>query len=169
MNVTDYIQRQLALAHRLSDNALAEITDEQFNWTPPGTLSSIGAILAHSLATEDFLIQEVIQNKPLIWESGGWGEKVGLPVMPGIGQGWEEARGKALKVAPLLAYQQAVRAAVDAYLAQLTAEELDRPVELRGNARPVADRLVLAVVHASQHAGEIAAIRGMQGLKGLPF
>jgi hypothetical protein len=169
MNVTDYIQRQLALAHRLSDNALVDITDEQANWTPPGTLSSIGAILAHSLATEDYLFQTVIQASPPIWETGGWGEKIGLPVMPGIGQGWEEARGKALKVAPLLAYQQAVRAAADAYLAQLTAEELDRPVALRGNERPVADRLVLAVVHASQHAGEIAAIRGMQGLKGLPF
>jgi len=61
MNVTDYVQRQLALAHRLSDNTLADITDEQFNWTPPGMLSSIGAILAHSLATEDFLFQKVIQ------------------------------------------------------------------------------------------------------------
>ena len=27
MNVTDYVQRQLALAHRLSDNTLADASD----------------------------------------------------------------------------------------------------------------------------------------------
>jgi uncharacterized damage-inducible protein DinB len=68
----------------------------------------------------------------------------------------------------LLEYQSAVRAATDAYLSTLTPEELERNVEFAGGERTVADMLLLACSHSLGHNGEIAALKGIQGAKGLP-
>ena len=72
-------------------------------------------------------------------------------------------------MAPALEYQQAVRAATDAYLETLIAEELDREVRFFGSMQPVANVLTTLVAHTMGHAGDIAAIKGLQGVKGLPF
>ena len=69
----------------------------------------------------------------------------------------------------LLDYAAAVGAATDNYIATLTTKELDRLVPIMGQEWPVADVLALLVVHASGHLGEIAALKGIQGVKGLPF
>jgi hypothetical protein len=72
-------------------------------------------------------------------------------------------------LAPLLDYLQQVRAATDAYLAGVTPEELDRIVQIAGQDRPVAQVFVLLVVHSAAHTGEISALKGVSGAKGLPF
>ena len=87
----------------------------------------------------------------------------------GYGQSWDESKHTPLWLAPLLGYRASVRAATDAYIANLTPTELDRQVELIGSQRPVADALAIMVVHIASHGGEIAALKGVQGLKGLPF
>jgi uncharacterized damage-inducible protein DinB len=73
-----------------------------------------------------------------------------------------------LSLASVLDYQRAIHAATEAYLADLTPEELDRKITAFGNERP-AEVLTLAAVHVASHTGEIAAVKGMQGVKGLPF
>lgn len=123
----------------------------------------------HLIVSEDFFIQQNIQAQSLVWLTGGWAEKIGLPFPPGGGRGWEEIKSVTLALSPVLAYQQAVRAATDVYLANLTPEELDRSMILFGDPRPVAHAITLVVTHATGHAGEIAALRGIQGVKGLPF
>ena len=55
----------------------------------------------------------------------------------------------------------------DAYLATLTAAELDRKVAFAGGERTVAEMLLLAASQSLSHAGEIAALKGVQGAKGL--
>ena len=105
----------------------------------------------------------------MVWETGGWSERIGLPLPPGRGAGWEEARGTALALAPVLDYQRVVYAATDTYLANLSAEELDRQVSFIGGEQPVAQILTMLVVHTMLHSGEIAALKGLQGAKGLPF
>ena len=121
------------------------------------------------VSAEDLFIQMLIQGKPWVWEVEGWAEKVGVTALPGGGRGWDEVRSKHLAVAPAMAYEQALRVATDAYLATLTAEELDRPINLFGAQRPVAAALTMLSVHTLGHAGEIAALKGVQGVKGLPF
>jgi hypothetical protein len=54
-------------------------------------------------------------------------------------------------------------------LAKLTDDELDRQVSFFGSESSVADVLVRFVAHTAGHTGEIAAVKGMQGLQGLPF
>jgi len=51
----------------------------------------------------------------------------------------------------------------------LRADELDRKVKVAGGERTVADMLLLATSQSLSHNGEIAALKGVQGVKGLPI
>ena len=154
---------------RLVDATFQGLTDEQLNWTPPGEANPIRAALLHTIAAEDRYFQTVLRGQPMLWESGGWSEQVGLPYPPSAGRGWDEVKTTTLALEPVLAYAQAVRAATESYLAALTNEELDRTVQFFGGERPAADVITTFVAHTLGHAGEIAALRGAQGVKGLPF
>ena len=169
MDILEYIRRQIAGARRLSDAVMQDTTEAQFNWLPPGTANSMKATLVHTLVSEDRYIQVLIQGKPRLWESGGWSAKTGLATPPGRDGGWEEIKALNVALAPVLAYAAAVRAATDAFLATLSAGELEREVKWNDQTRQVADLLVMLANHTASHAGEMAAIKGMQGVKGLPF
>ena len=69
---------------------------------------------------------------------------------------------------PILAYGQAVHEATDRYLATLTQEELDKPMQLGPRTGTVAELLSILVVHNLTHGGEISALKGFQGLQGQP-
>jgi hypothetical protein len=169
MDVKTYIQQQIANAHHQIDAVMKDITEEQFNWLPPGTINPISAILVHVLGGEDFFVQAVIQGKPRCWDVQGWSKKIGIETPPGPGHGWEEFKSMKLAIAPVMDYGQSLREATDAYLATLTEAELDRQVSFAGRMVPVAEMLMILVTHIASHAGEIAAVKGMQGIKGLPF
>lgn len=169
MNSVEYVRSQFASMRRLSDAVLRDTTDEQLNWTPPGEANPIRAALVHVMVAEDRYIQGIVQGRPMIWQAGGWAERVGLPVPPGYGKGWDEVKATTLALSPLLEYGSAVRTATEEYLTALTPEDLDRTVAFIGGERPVADVLAQLVVHTSGHVGEIAALKGLQGVKGLPM
>ena len=169
MNALEYVRRQLAAMRRQVDSAVQGTTDEQFNWLPPGATNSIAATFSHLLATEDFYIQTVLQGRPRLWDEADWTARTGVNAPPGRGQGWQEAREHVYELEPWLVYQTAVREATDRYLAGLSEEDLDREVNFIGGKRTVADVLCTLVVHSAAHAGDIATLKGVQGVKGLPF
>jgi hypothetical protein len=110
-----------------------------------------------------------MQEKPRLWEDGVWSEKTGVKNTPGYGGNWDEFKHGSLALEPVLAYQQVVRAATDSYLDKLTPDELERKVKFAGGERTVAAMLILLTSHTICHAGEIAALKGVQGSKGLPY
>jgi hypothetical protein len=56
------------------------------------------------------------------------------------------------------------------YISSIGDDDLDREVETQFfGKKDVAYLLQLAAMHAAGHAGDIAAVKGAQGLKGLPF
>jgi uncharacterized damage-inducible protein DinB len=169
MDVREYIQKQIAQAHRLVDGAMTGLTDEQLNWLPPGTANTISATVMHILGGEDNYIQGFLQGKPTLFAEGGWAAKIGVAAPPRPGQSWDEYKSKALAVATLLAFQQVVREATERYLAGITTEDLDRVVTMGARERSVAEVLTMLVGHLASHAGEVAALKGVQGAKGLPF
>jgi uncharacterized damage-inducible protein DinB len=169
MDGKQYLGCQLAIARRLGDGVIGDLTNEQLSWQPTGTANPIGATLVHAFGTEDLLIQSILQEKPKLWDSEDWSDRVGVTAMPRQGADWEEASSKQLDVETLLAYGKAVRAATDCYLASLTCSDLDRTLMVFGRERSVADVLSLLVVHTTHHIGEIAAHKGAQGAKGLAF
>ena len=169
MDAKTYVEKQIANMRSLTDDVVKGTTEDQFNWLPPGKLNPMSAVLIHIVGGEDFFIQAILQGKPRVWETGAWAKQIGIQIPPSPGHDWDECRCTRLALAPVLGYVQAVRAATDAYLAGLTAEELDRQVNFVGRMVPASQMLALLVVHAAGHAGEIAALKGMQGVQGLPF
>jgi len=169
MNVIEYIRGEMASVRRTVDRIMKDITAEVFNWAPPGTANTISATFIHLMNVEDNFIQKIIQGKPSVWESSAWSEKTGVQKPPSIGEDWSEFKHRKISIQPLLDYKDAVWAATDAYLATLTAEELDRKVKFAGGERTVGEMLRLSVSQSHSHAGEIAALKGLQGIQGLPF
>jgi uncharacterized damage-inducible protein DinB len=169
MDVKTYIQQQMDRVRGDTQAVLQGITDEQLNWPPPGTVSPISTILIHMLAAEDYFIQTLIGGQAPFWAVQQWGEKIGVPAPPAQGDNWDEFKTVKISLAPVLDYAQAIRPATDAYLAGLTAEELDRRVVFHGDKLPVAQVLMILVSHSACHTGEMAAIKGMQGIQGLPY
>ena len=170
MNSAEFVRELVSRARELSDSAMSGITDEQFNWVPPqATLNPIKAAYLHLLAGEDIFFHSILRSGPTLWATEGWPGRIGLEHTPGGGQGWEEARNTHVALAPVQEYAAAVRSAADDYLAGLTDEELDRQVSFFGRESTVARVLSGFAMHMASHAGEIATVKGMQGVKGLPF
>jgi len=169
MDTIEFIRQAIEATHGQVDDSMTAMTEEQFNSVPAGTANPISATFLHCLNSEDFFIQKVIQDKPRLWEDQGWGEKTAVTNTPGYGGNWEEFKHRTLALEPVLAYQKAVRAATAAYLARLTPAELDRPVKFPGGDRSVGAMLILLITHTLCHAGEIAVLKGIQGVKGLPY
>lgn len=169
MTTVEYIRDLNTHMRRLVDDAMRDTTTAQFNWAPPGTASPISAILIHLLTSEDYFIQEVLQEKPRLWESAGWSEKTGVKDTPDFGGNWEAFKQMILPMEPALDYQAAVRHATDAYLEKMTLADLDRRVKFAGRMDTVAYIFTHTICHTITHAGEIAAVKGIQGGKGLPY
>jgi hypothetical protein len=162
MDSIELIRHMFAASHRQIEAAMKDMTAAQFNWVPTGTANSISAIYIHSLNSEDFFVQALLQGKARLWEENGCAEKTGIMKTPGYSGGWEEFKHMQVDLALFLDYQQAVWAATDAYLEKLDPAELDRKVKFAGGERSVADMLILSAGHTLGHAGEISVLKGVQ-------
>jgi len=73
-------------------------------------------------------------------------------------------------VAALHAYTKAVAEAIQAWLASLAPEDLERELETPIGKLNVGQMLETFVIwHINAHCGEISALKGCQGFKGYPF
>ena len=156
-----------ASVRRFVDRILDGLTDEHLNWRPRGTPNPIGVSWLHLLTVEDGFIQGTIQGKPRLWESQEWTAKTGIHPRASD-ETWDRVKQTQFTVSPLQAYGEAVREATDAYLSRVTADQLARMVTVNNTETPVSVLLTMMVCHSAGHAGDIAAIKGIQGLKGLP-
>jgi hypothetical protein len=167
MDATELIRHQMASMRRFVDGILNGLIDEHLNWRPPGTANPIGVSWLHLLTAEDGFIQSTIQGRQRLWERQGWTAKTGIHPRASD-ESWDRVKQTQFSVAPLEAYGAAVREATDAYLARVSPDELDSTVIVNNTRMPVAVLLTMMVCHSAGHAGDIAAIKGIQGLKGLP-
>jgi DinB superfamily len=162
MDTIEFIRQLLAGVRRQTDESMKDMTVEQFNWTPPGSANSISAIFVHFLNSEDAFVQTQMQGKAKLWDEGGWAEKTGVKVPPGYSGGWEEVKNMTLELEPILAYQQVVRAATQAYLDSLSPNDLDRVVKTARGERSLATIFTIVINHNLIHSGEIGALKGVQ-------
>ncbi len=80
------------------------------------------------------------------------------------------AAGVHMSLDSFQAYAKAVFAQTDAYLAGLSDADLVRKGQGPGGETTLGWFVVnILATHVPQHLGEIAALKGVQGLKGLPF
>jgi hypothetical protein len=141
-------------------------TKDELLWTPPGVTNPIGTTLLHVLTGEDRLMQSVLQGKPSLWDAGRWHELIGVISLPVRGDDWTGVDLSSLQVSALFAYAQAVEQATITYLHALTDTDLEEQVEVYGQKQTRAEALFSIIIHNTSHAGEIAALKGLQGTRG---
>lgn len=167
MDAVEAMTRTVNASRRWFEGTIGGLTPEQVNFVPAGSAHPIGETVVHILNSEDGIVNGMLRGQPAIWERDGWGAKLGLPNV--MRQDEAVARAFRCDLPSLQPYMQAVHASVDEYLKGLTAADLDREIDGPGGKMTVTDALGILVMNTLSHAGEIAAIKGIQGGKGYPF
>lgn len=167
MNAVDATKETIGLVHDYLEGAFSGCDDATLRHVFPGaTIDSIGSIYLHALASEDWAIQELLQGKPKIVDTGDWFARLGIE--PAKDPDWSKAN---MDLETMQAYRDAVFAATQVYLDSITDADLDKQIDWFGRGTRSAAWVLADVVHAhvGSHAGEIAALKGVMGQKGLPW
>jgi hypothetical protein len=164
------LRGMLERAQQILEGTTEGLTAEQLHWQPGGTANPIAAGYAHVVLGEDRFVQGLIGAKPTLYEST-WSGRTGLSALPAPGGGWDAwARELRMDLPQFKAYAQAVHAETRAFLERATDADLDRIIEHRFfGPMKVGDLVGLIAIHTATHAGDIGAIKGVQGLTGLGF
>jgi hypothetical protein len=171
MEPVEFIIQSLDVAQEGNEKSVKDLNSYELNWRPGLESNPIGFILWHMTRGEDAMVNSLIRGgKPQVWETGKWGEKLGLspePTNTGNSYNMEQvASFKTPDIGALLEYSKAVRSSTIEYLKGVKPEELEAKVPFFGG-REVPRGFVLSILLAEvfQHSGQIGYIRGM--LRGL--
>src|SRR5919197_304856 len=162
----DLLQRIVRDARQVLDGTMADVTQSQLDFIPPGIANPLGATFAHVVCSEDLIVQGMFrQVAPL--SASSWAGRTGLSEpMPTPGQDWAEygpwTRRVTIDLDALRAYARAVAEQTDAWLAGLSELDLDRPMDLTGvglgqHSWATAIALLLGN-HLGTETGEIAVL-----------
>ena len=158
--LTEACQRVL----QTSTGAVDGLTVEQLTHRPEPDTNPIGWLVWHLARVQDDHVADVAGTEQ-VWTGQGYADRFGLPLDVadhGYGHTGEQV-GLVRAPADLLAdYHRATHEASVAYLAGLSAHDLDRVVDERWDP-PVTlgVRLVSIVDDEIQHAGQAAYARGL--------
>ncbi len=164
MNAVQYAKNQLESGLGLLSACAGGMDDAQYNWQPAGTANAAARSHVHALTSLDFFINGAARGKPLLWTP--FAAEHGLPSNPM--EVWNH--DGVIPVAPVAEYAKMMQKDVVDYVGTLTDADLDREVETQFfGKKDIGFLLQLGAMHAVGHGGDIAAVKGIQGLKGLPF
>jgi hypothetical protein len=198
MSTVELIHHSLNFAFELLDVLVADLTQEQVDWLPPGTANSIGSIYWHIVAYSDQFVHEwcmapfeqvsyeeyfkaKLSNPDLgmgqspLRYSTGWQEKVVITFPPeNLEDPYWDVRnireGLRVDLPALHNYAHATSQTLLSWLTSLTLEDLERPIPTPIGDHTLGQYLEIFIIwHINVHCGEIAALKGCQGLKGYPW
>jgi hypothetical protein len=154
--------------HEFLENTIADVTADQAAWQPPGRAHTIAANYAHVVAGEDGVVNGMVRGAaPLL--AGRFAGKTGISEPPPRGFEWDDwARRVSIELPALREYASAVYAATDEYLASISDADLEREVEVGPGKFSLARFLTIMMGNVAWHTGEIACLKGLQGVKGYP-
>lgn len=171
------LRRQIADARQWLEGTMADVTAGQAHWAPPGTALPIGATYAHVVVGQDGAVNGMLKGTAPLFASVFAGS-TGLselppgpkPGKPGFPDWTEWSRRVRVDLGAFSVYAKAVFDATDAWLATLSDEDLDRPVDLSALGMGVSTVEFLlnnAVLgNALAHCGEVSCLKGLQGGRG---
>ena len=167
METRDFILDMLDRMQQTVTGAVDSLTHKELTWRPGPEANSIGFILWHQVRAEDVFVQSMIQQKPQVWVSERWHQKLNLTENPmDLGYGYTAEQVAAFPVPELkdlLIYAAAVRARTIEYLKGTTPDKLDEIVQTRVfRELPVAKVFSILLCEITQHIGQIAYLRGLQ-------
>jgi hypothetical protein len=167
----------VADARKVLDGTMADVTQAQADYAPPGIANPLGATYAHVVWSEDMAVQGMFRQMPPLFASS-WQGRTGLSEpMPTPGPEWVNypawTRRVKIDLPTLREYAQAVAAETDSWIASLSESDLDRELDLSGaglgqHTLGTAIALVIAN-HLGTETGEISVLKGIQGARGYPF
>ncbi len=157
MNTVDLLQYSLGFAFEILGEVTADLTQEQADWAPPGTTSSISANYSHILTHVDFFVQKFcIEQDHAEFQKPPPAEIMMRDVQVELSELHEQARK--------------VRTAAQDWLSTVTPADMERKIETSIGELCFGEMLEAYVIwHINAHCGEIAALKGCQGLKGYPW
>ena len=171
MRINEQMGESIQYLSSLFKSMTADMSDEEFHWQPPGTAHSVAATYAHAALATDWQLHSVLQGGQPKYE-GDWAGKNGVNIVqPQQTAEWaKNVRVDRERFGP---YAEAVFAAMLSYCAGLSDEDMERTIDMSkmGFGEPTVGWFMshLVVIHLSQLAGEISAIKGSQGLEGYGF
>ncbi len=171
MNAISTLRESIQWGHALLEMVMADVTSDQARWAPPGKANPIGALYAHALLSMDGVVNGMLKGGAPRFATEWAGQVGDQPPQMSLSIEW--ARAIQPDLPALRQYGQTVVADADQYLAQLSEADLERAVDLSSvglGTRSVSwiwNALVAA--HLNNMAGEISALKGVQGLLGYPF
>lgn len=163
------LKETFGIAHMVFNAVTGDMTDEQCAFEVGGTVPRAAAIFAHAVFGEDMVVNQMVRGGETVLERGGFMARTGIAKpSPAI---TPEFLAMTFDLAGLREYATAVFAETDRFLDSATAAELDREIDTPlGTKMPAGAAMgAFGVVHVSEHAGEISALKGAQGARGLPF
>jgi hypothetical protein len=170
MNAQEAVRQQLQFWHGIGGQVLGDCGDALNNKVANSNVGSISSIYAHTVFAEDNIVNGMFQGKPSIFAEGGWEAKTGVASPEGPMQNADWASSVKMDLAKFGEYAKLVFANTDSYLANLSDGDLERKIQGPIGETTISWFLVnILATHYPQHMGEIAALKGVHGLKGLPF
>ena len=158
-------------ANEILEMTMADSSAELAGWTPPGIANSIAATYAHAICGADGIVHGMLQAGTPLY-AGEWAHKTGISD-PRMDQTLEWARTVTVDLAVVRQYAEAVCASVDRFIVSLSEADLERELDLSsvGLGMRSLDWCLSALVtgHINNMAGEISALKGVQGARGYPF
>ena len=78
MEIKDYIRMELDGLDRGLKRVTDTLTQDEIMWRPACGCNSMGLILFHIARSEDHFVAGALQNKPNVWETGKWYNKLNI-------------------------------------------------------------------------------------------
>lgn len=171
MDSIELIQYSLGTALGILSQVTADLTQEHADWTPPGIANSIGSLYWHINAYVDHAVHAWGMDQVPLSVKDGWRSKVLVDPAPKLEKG-EPPAHQAVKVkfSELQEFAKVVQEAAQNWAATLTPEVLDTKVATPVGELSLGQMIELYIIwHINAHCGEIAALKGCQGIQGYPF
>ncbi len=165
MDALEVVRTETKFAYAWLEDIVKDITPEQATWEPWGTANTIAATYAHLMIWADVDLMRNFHGRPPLL-AGDWGSLLGhSPSSPDewAHEGdydWDMVRR----------YGHEVQAQVWKLVDELTVEDLERRVPLAGSSLGDWSGIDVYTLHGwrhlGMHGGEIACLKGLQGLTG---
>jgi len=161
----DVVKGNLVEYYAVLKRKLDGLTDEELRWQPDPESNHILWTVWHMSRVEDTWVS-TLQGLPGIWVSDEWHEQLGMTLdRHGRGDSLDEVEAsKALNIAEVMEYYDAVREVTLEHIDSMTEDDVDRecPFIYHG-AGSDSGAWILGHLMAeeSQHLGQVSYIRGM--------
>lgn len=172
---TEILVNQLKSAHEVLEQTMDGVTNEIAHFMPPGTANPIAGTYAHCVFTEDLFVHTFLTKTQPLMETTFKDNTGASEVQP---TDWHVAYPKWLKevnldIKQFRTYARAVYSETERYVSSLTDADLEKDIDMSSfgmGKRKTYDFIAnLVSGHVYPIFGEIAVLKGIQGLKGYPF